>query len=168
MSDPGSHPHPFMLSLILTSILNLCLCCSLRLECPSPSLTKCESMKEEKWISSSRPRISSPLQWRVCSLPLGRVICFLFCLCRGPTSQCCDAVSTDKLTPQALPSLVFSSSWTMPLLTHWYKNPEDEFPSITKSCNVFFQNSSLAFHFCPGLVPLPPFKLSVYLLLFLS
>ena len=54
-----------------------------RLECPFP-LRKYESVKEEKWIPSSRPRIVSPLQWRVCWLPAGRVIRFLLCLCHAP------------------------------------------------------------------------------------
>lgn len=51
---------------LLTLILNLCICCSLRLECPSASWTvrvwKEGSKIQENPVPSSRPGILSPLQ----------------------------------------------------------------------------------------------------------
>lgn len=172
MSDPCSHPHPLMLSFTLTLILNLCICSSLRLECPFTSLTK------EVWMCKRRMckrRVDSFFKTQniITSSVEGLMI---------PSRQ------GHLLPTVSLPWPLHHSSVILSLLTRLALKPHPLWCSPYKQCchwptgarilrvlpichqvlQSFFLNISLAFHFSPFLVPLPPFKLSIHLLPILS
>lgn len=154
-----------MLSLILTLILNLYICCSVRLECLSSSLTMRvweENCKNRRKVGSF-PKAQNIITCMVEGLLTPAASCLLLSAMR-PTlvswsfykSGCLQ--TTLPFKPH--PFWVFSLSR---MSAHWCQNPGGSFPSIAKSGNFYFWAISLILHFSPFPVLLPSFKLSLYI-----